>query len=562
MSENNDILSLAIQAALDEPIIDSDLIEKTSEISTSYLSVPVENENFLDLDISNSSSSSKLASNSLYDSGLSAFSHYSHYHSSSASLHISIPSAVAESSTVYLTTPTSNLEAQQVQRPSESTTTARSHEHDRYRDTGSSSSKRIVEPPGFKRFSQAYVDADYLVQIYRLENPAYIAAQRQLHPLSSVHSNYHLESLTYTGLVSMPEKECSSELADLDSHSHSATPPFTDTTVTKIHHHLNYVSPATGSVSPPTENICVCCAYPIREQFYLQVMGEAYHEFCLRCTACQNPMANRTSCYAKNGHYYCKECHALIFSQKCARCQAILLPSDLIYKAMHLVYHAPCFTCYFCQMPFSKGDEYVMLETEICCQKDFQAMKTAESTSIAALPSNGQPPAGSLPPSILTAMSDYDFPHPGMTGIGYEYEADCQNRKTPKRPRTILNAQQRRQFKLAFEKSSKPCRKVREQLAKETGLSVRVVQVWFQNQRAKMKKIQRKEDGKRPATAGTTNSEGKTEGSKSTDEEADSDCESEKPIPQVVQRITLLESANPIQKLANMNTYYFSNYLS
>lgn len=33
---------------------------------------------------------------------------------------------------------------------------------------------------------------------------------------------------------------------------------------------------------------------------------------------------------------------------------------------------------------------------------------------------------------------------------------------------------------------------MREALAKETGLSVRVVQVWFQNQRAKVKKIQRK----------------------------------------------------------------------
>lgn len=40
--------------------------------------------------------------------------------------------------------------------------------------------------------------------------------------------------------------------------------------------------------------------------------------------------------------------------------------------------------------------------------------------------------------------------------------------------------------------SPKPCRKIREALAKDTGLSVRVVQVWFQNQRAKMKKIQRK----------------------------------------------------------------------
>ena len=61
-------------------------------------------------------------------------------------------------------------------------------------------------------------------------------------------------------------------------------------------------------------------------------------------------------------------------------------------------------------------------------------------------------------------------------------------RRGPKRPRTILTAAQRRQFKASFEISPKPCRKVREALAKDTGLSVRVVQVWFQNQRAKWKK--------------------------------------------------------------------------
>lgn len=65
-------------------------------------------------------------------------------------------------------------------------------------------------------------------------------------------------------------------------------------------------------------------------------------------------------------------------------------------------------------------------------------------------------------------------------------------RRGPKRPRTILTSAQRRQFKASFEVSPKPCRKVREALAKDTGLSVRVVQVWFQNQRAKMKKLQRK----------------------------------------------------------------------
>ncbi|KAE8619749.1 hypothetical protein XENTR_v10009959 [Xenopus tropicalis] len=65
--------------------------------------------------------------------------------------------------------------------------------------------------------------------------------------------------------------------------------------------------------------------------------------------------------------------------------------------------------------------------------------------------------------------------------------------KRSKRPRTILTTQQRRAFKASFEVSSKPCRKVRETLAAETGLTVRVVQVWFQNQRAKMKKIARRQ---------------------------------------------------------------------
>ena len=62
-----------------------------------------------------------------------------------------------------------------------------------------------------------------------------------------------------------------------------------------------------------------------------------------------------------------------------------------------------------------------------------------------------------------------------------------------KRPRTTITAKQLEILRTSYNASSKPSRHVREQLAQETGLDMRVVQVWFQNRRAKDKR-QKKED--------------------------------------------------------------------
>lgn len=76
---------------------------------------------------------------------------------------------------------------------------------------------------------------------------------------------------------------------------------------------------------------------------------------------------------------------------------------------------------------------------------------------------------------ILISVNILDFVDDYFTEDVFPSKVD--GRRGPKRPRTILNTQQRRAFKASFDVSPKPCRKVRETLAKETGLSLRIVQV-------------------------------------------------------------------------------------
>lgn len=60
-------------------------------------------------------------------------------------------------------------------------------------------------------------------------------------------------------------------------------------------------------------------------------------------------------------------------------------------------------------------------------------------------------------------------------------------------------------LKQAYNSSSKPPRHIREQLAADTNLDMRVVQVWFQNRRAKEKRL-KKDSGRRWLANGSSSS--------------------------------------------------------
>ena len=67
-----------------------------------------------------------------------------------------------------------------------------------------------------------------------------------------------------------------------------------------------------------------------------------------------------------------------------------------------------------------------------------------------------------------------------------------------KRPRTTITAKQLEVLRQNYVVGSKPSRHTREQIATETGLDMRVVQVWFQNRRAKDKRMNKGDDATSP----------------------------------------------------------------
>ena len=140
------------------------------------------------------------------------------------------------------------------------------------------------------------------------------------------------------------------------------------------------------------------------------------------------------------------------FGTKCSGCGHGIPPTESVRRAHTNVYHLKCFVCKMCRVEFQTGDEFYLMtdDHKLICKTDYENAKLKE------------------------------------------LEYDDNN----KRPRTTISAKQLDVLKQAYNTSSKPPRHIREQLASETNLDMRVVQVWFQNRRAKEKRL-KKDAGRR-----------------------------------------------------------------
>ncbi|XP_011904122.1 PREDICTED: LIM/homeobox protein Lhx3 isoform X5 [Cercocebus atys] len=188
--------------------------------------------------------------------------------------------------------------------------------------------------------------------------------------------------------------------------------------------------------------LCAGCDQHILDRFILKALDRHWHSKCLKCSDCHTPLAER--CFSRGESVYCKDDFFKRFGTKCAACQLGIPPTQVVRRAQDFVYHLHCFACVVCKRQLATGDEfYLMEDSRLVCKADYETAKQREAEA------------------------------------------------TAKRPRTTITAKQLETLKSAYNTSPKPARHVREQLSSETGLDMRVVQVWFQNRRAKEKRLKK-----------------------------------------------------------------------
>ncbi|NXD74912.1 LHX6 protein, partial [Halcyon senegalensis] len=201
-------------------------------------------------------------------------------------------------------------------------------------------------------------------------------------------------------------------------------------------------SPPSSSSSTPSagKNVCSSCGLEILDRYLL------------KCSVCRTSLRQQHSCYIKNKEIFCKMDYFSRFGTKCARCGRQIYASD--WQGMLLVPHPRCQACFpqVERLLHVGGAGRWAGESLTCGTWGF------------SLVGNGITLEGAVPS-----------------------EQDSQP-KPAKRARTSFTAEQLQVMQAQFAQDNNPDAQTLQKLADMTGLSRRVIQVWFQNCRARHKK--------------------------------------------------------------------------
>ncbi|GLD58265.1 insulin gene enhancer protein ISL-3 isoform X1, partial [Lates japonicus] len=224
--------------------------------------------------------------------------------------------------------------------------------------------------------------------------------------------------------------------------------------------------------------MCVGCGSQIHDQYILRVSPDLeWHAACLKCAECSQYLDETCTCFVRDGKTYCKRDYVRLFGIKCAKCNLGFSSSDLVMRARDNVYHIECFRCSVCSRQLLPGDEFSLREEELLCRADHSLLLERSSTGSPISPGH----IHSNRPLHLAAdpVTVRQAPH--------RNHVHKQSEKTT-RVRTVLNEKQLHTLRTCYNANPRPDALMKEQLVEMTGLSPRVIRVWFQNKRCKDKK--------------------------------------------------------------------------
>ncbi|MEE6516514.1 hypothetical protein FKM82_026040 [Ascaphus truei] len=145
-------------------------------------------------------------------------------------------------------------------------------------------------------------------------------------------------------------------------------------------------------------------------------------------------------------------------------------------RARSKVYHIECFRCVACSRQLIPGDEFALREDGLFCRADHDVVERA---SLGA--SDSLSPLHPARP-LQMAAEPISARQPALRPHVHK-----QPEKTT-RVRTVLNEKQLHTLRTCYAANPRPDALMKEQLVEMTGLSPRVIRVWFQNKRCKDKK--------------------------------------------------------------------------
>ncbi|KAI5622585.1 insulinprotein enhancer protein isl-1, partial [Silurus asotus] len=225
-------------------------------------------------------------------------------------------------------------------------------------------------------------------------------------------------------------------------------------------------------------SLCVGCGLQILDRFVLSVFPDMrWHVACLKCVECQQNLDESHTCFVKDGKTLCKSDYIRLYTTKCAKCLKPFSSRDYVLRAGVKVYHVHCFRCERCDRQLLPGDEFTIQDGFLHC--------TGHQNSSHRLITFTHDSAHMPDLDRCDEVTD-------ISQSGEEFDsgwpvAPIKPEKTA-RVRTALSQSQLNVLRTCYSANPRPDAMVKEQLMELTGLSSRVIRVWFQNKRCKDKK--------------------------------------------------------------------------